>query len=77
LAHFKPGEPRTRKREEAKLLFPTIKKVLDLRMQVIEESGGAHGLRDEAALESALMAATAPIVKALVRRTAQRLMHFT
>jgi death on curing protein len=57
LAHFKPGEPRTRKREEAELLFPTIKEVLDLHKQTIEEFGGAHGLRDEAALESAILAA--------------------
>jgi hypothetical protein len=57
LPHFKPGEPRTRKREEAELLFPTIKEVLDLHKQAIEEFGGAHGLRDEAALESAIMAA--------------------
>jgi len=39
------------------LLFPTIDEVLDLHKQAIEEFGGAHGLRDEAALESALMAA--------------------
>jgi len=39
------------------LLFPTIEEVLDLHKQAIEEFGGAHGLRDEAALESALMAA--------------------
>jgi death-on-curing protein len=39
------------------LLFPTIEEVLDLHMQAIEEFGGARGLRDEAALESALMAA--------------------
>ena len=39
------------------MLFPTIEEVLDLHRQVIEEFGGAHGLRDEAALESALMAA--------------------
>jgi len=39
------------------LLFPTIKEVLDLHKQAIEEFGGAHGLRDEAALGSAIMAA--------------------
>jgi death on curing protein len=39
------------------LLFPTIEEVLDLHKQTIEEFGGTHGLRDEAALESALMAA--------------------
>jgi death on curing protein len=39
------------------LLFPTIEEVLDLHKQAIEEFGGAHGLRDEAAIESALMAA--------------------
>jgi len=39
------------------LLFPTIEEVFDLHEQAIEEFGGAHGLRDEAAIESALMAA--------------------
>jgi death-on-curing protein len=39
------------------LLFPTIEEVLNLHEQAIEEFGGVHGLRDEAALESALMAA--------------------
>jgi death on curing protein len=39
------------------MLFPTIEEVLDLQGQSIEEFGGTHGLRDEAALESALMAA--------------------
>ena len=39
------------------MLFPTIKEVLDLHKQTIEEFGGAHGLRDEAALESAITAA--------------------
>ena len=39
------------------MLFPTIEEVLDLHKQTIEEFGGTHGLRDEAALESALMAA--------------------
>lgn len=38
------------------MLFPTIEEVLDLHKQAIEEFGGAHGLRDESALESALMA---------------------
>jgi death-on-curing protein len=39
------------------LLFPTIEEVLDLHEQAIKEFGGAHGLRDEATLGSALMAA--------------------
>jgi len=39
------------------LLFPTIEEVLDLHKNAIEEFGGTHGLREEAALESALMAA--------------------
>src|SRR5262245_21623557 len=39
------------------MLFPTTEEVLDLHEQSIEEVGGAHGLRDEAALESALIAA--------------------
>ncbi len=39
------------------MLFPTIDEVLDLHEQVIGEFGGSHGLRDEAALESALIAA--------------------
>lgn len=39
------------------MLLPTIEEVLDLHKQAIEEFGGAHGLRDEAAIESALMAA--------------------
>ena len=39
------------------MLFPTIEEVLNLHEQAIEEFGGVHGLRDEAALESALMAA--------------------
>jgi death on curing protein len=38
------------------VLFPTTEEVLDLHEQTIEEFGGAHGLRDKAALESALMA---------------------
>jgi death-on-curing protein len=38
-------------------LFPNLKEVLKLHEQAIEEFGGTHGLRDEAALESALMAA--------------------
>lgn len=39
------------------LLFPTRDEVLHLHYQVIEEFGGSHGLRDQGALESALMAA--------------------
>ncbi len=39
------------------MLFLTAEEVLDLHKQAIEEFGGAHGLRDEAAFESALMAA--------------------
>src|SRR5262245_55105352 len=38
------------------MLFPTTEEVLDLHEQSIEEVGGAHGLRDGAALESALKA---------------------
>jgi death-on-curing protein len=38
------------------LLFPTTEEVLDLHKQAIEVFGGVHGLRDKAALESALMA---------------------
>jgi death-on-curing protein len=38
------------------MLFPTIEEVLDLHEQLIEEFGGAQGLRDGAALESALKA---------------------
>ncbi len=38
------------------MLFPTIEEVLDLHEQSIEEFGGTHGLRDGAALESALKA---------------------
>jgi death-on-curing protein len=39
------------------LLFLRKQEVLDLHVQLIEEFGGIHGLRDEGALESALMAA--------------------
>lgn len=39
------------------MLFPTIDEVLDTHAEAIEEFGGAHGLRDEGALRSALMAA--------------------
>jgi death-on-curing protein len=39
------------------LLFPSKDEVLHLHYQVIEEFGGSHGLRDEGALESALIAA--------------------
>jgi death on curing protein len=39
------------------VLFPTTEEVLDLHVQTIEEFGGAYGLRDKAALESALIAA--------------------
>ena len=39
------------------MLFPTTEEVLNLHEQVIEEFGGAHGLQDKAAIESALMAA--------------------
>jgi len=38
------------------MLFPTTEEILDLHEQSIEEFGGAHGLRDGAALESALKA---------------------
>ncbi len=40
-----------------KLLFPTRQEVLNLHAQNIEEFGGMHGLRDQGALESALMSA--------------------
>ncbi|MGH9834451.1 MAG: type II toxin-antitoxin system death-on-curing family toxin [Blastocatellia bacterium] len=39
------------------MLFPTTEEVLDLHKNAIEEFGGTHGLREEAALESALIAA--------------------
>ncbi len=39
------------------MLFPTVDEVLDTHAEAIEEFGGAHGLRDEGALRSALMAA--------------------
>jgi death on curing protein len=38
-------------------LFPRKHEVLDIHAQLIEVFGGTHGLRDEAALESALTAA--------------------
>ena len=38
-------------------LFPRKQEVLDIHAQLIELFGGVHGLRDEAALESALAAA--------------------
>lgn len=38
-------------------LFPETDEVLKLQEQAIEEFGGTYGLRDESALESALMAA--------------------
>lgn len=38
-------------------LFPRKQEVLDIHSQLIEAFGGVHGLRDEAALESALAAA--------------------
>ena len=38
-------------------LFPRKREILDIHAQLIEVFGGAPGLRDEAALESALTAA--------------------
>jgi death-on-curing protein len=38
-------------------LFPSKDEVLHLHYQIIEEFGGSHELRDEGALESALIAA--------------------
>lgn len=38
-------------------LFPRKQEVLDIHARLVEEFGGAHGLRDEGALESALAAA--------------------
>ncbi len=38
-------------------LFPRKQEILDIHAQLIEAFGGTHGLRDEAALESALTAA--------------------
>ena len=38
-------------------LFPRKQEILDIHAQLIEAFGGVHGLRDEAALESALAAA--------------------
>ncbi len=37
-------------------LFPRKHEVLDIHARLIEEFGGSHGLRDEGALESALVA---------------------
>ena len=39
------------------ILFPRKHEVLEIHAQLIEASGGIHGLRDEAILESALLAA--------------------
>lgn len=36
------------------LLFPRKQEVLDIHARLIDEFGGAHGTRDEGALESAL-----------------------
>ena len=38
-------------------LFPRKQEVLGIHARLIEEFGGSHGLRDEGALESALVAA--------------------
>ena len=38
------------------MLFLTLDEVLEIHAQNIEEFGGSHGLRDQGALESALMA---------------------
>jgi len=38
-------------------LFPRKQEVLDIQARLIEMFGGVHGLRDEGALESALVAA--------------------
>jgi death on curing protein len=38
------------------VLFPTTEEVLNLHEHTIDEFGGAHGVRDKAAPESALMA---------------------
>jgi len=38
-------------------LFPRKQEVLDIQARLIETFGGVHGLRDEGALESALVAA--------------------
>ena len=37
-------------------LFPRKQEVLDIHARLLEEFGGSHGLRDEGALESALVA---------------------
>ena len=39
------------------MIFPDKSAVLEIQSQLIERYGGIHGLRDEGALESALMAA--------------------
>ena len=39
------------------ILFPRKQEVLEIHAQLIRASGGIHGLRDEAILESALLAA--------------------
>lgn len=38
-------------------LFPRKPEILEIHARLIEEFGGSHGLRDEGALESALVAA--------------------
>ena len=35
--------------------FPTVEEVITIHDMLIEEIGGAHGLRDEGALASAVM----------------------
>lgn len=40
------------------MLFPHKDEVLEIHRQLIERFGGLHGIRDENAFESALMAAT-------------------
>jgi death on curing protein len=39
------------------LIFPEKAKVIEYHAMLIERFGGSHGLRDEGALESALIAA--------------------
>ena len=39
------------------MIFPDKSAVLEIQAKLIERYGGIHGLRDEGALESALMAA--------------------
>lgn len=41
----------------AEIIFPQKPEILELQAELIEEFGGIHGLRDEGAFESALMAA--------------------